>query len=191
LQKARYAFENPSSELANISENLNRTETFVNILAYLQKHARARFYLAGQYGSYAFLETVAFFKDSHSYAVAGGIEFLPPAAGYQGQTSGIRGSVNLGYKRLDILDPLQKDYAGLAGDIGVSLGIMKLTALRLFFSRGPQFSVYSGRAYYLETSYAVGLSRSLTRLISFTYDFSYLTNQYSAEETVGGIALPK
>jgi len=191
FRKAKYDFKDLTSEPSSISENLNRTETFVNIVAYLEQHPRARFYLAGEYGSYRFAESASSFKDSRSYGAFGGIEFLPPAAGYEGQTSGRRGSVNLGYKRLDILDPLQKDYAGLAGDIRFSLGIMKLTAVRLFFSRGPQFSVYSGRAYYLETSYAAGLSRSLTRLVLFTYDFSYLTNQYSAGGTVGGIVLPK
>jgi hypothetical protein len=55
---------------------------------------------------------------------------------------------------------------------------MKLTALRLFFLRGPQFSAYSGLTYYLQTSYGAGLSRSLSRHVVLTYDFSYSRNDY-------------
>jgi hypothetical protein len=185
-QRSSYRYENLTPEFPNISESLNRTESFVNFFAYLQQQSRARFYLEGQYGSYMFADELSRFKDSRSYGIYGGVDFLPPAGGFEGQTSGIRGSINLGYKRLDVLDPIQKDYSGLSGDIMISLGIMKLTALRLFFSRGPQFSVYSGQTYYLQTVYGVGLSRSLSRHVLFTYDFAYSRNDYPPEEAVGG-----
>jgi hypothetical protein len=185
-QRSRYRYENPSVEFPDISVSLNRTESLVNLMAYLQQRSRARFSLQAQYGAYAFSEEVARYKDSRSYGIFGGVEFLPPEGGYEGQTSGVRGSINLGYKYLDILDPLQKDYSGMAGNAEISLGIFKLTALRLFFSRGPQFSAYSGVNYYVQTAFGVGLSRSLSRHVIFTYDFAYGRSDYPAEEVSDG-----
>jgi hypothetical protein len=171
---------------SDVQDNLNRTESSANLVMYIEQGARARFYVDGEYGSYAFTDRALSFKDSRSYGVYAGVEFLPPVAGYEGQISGIRGRINMGYKRLDILDPLQEDNSGLAGDIGISLEIMKLTALRLFFSRGPQFSAYSGRTYFLQTAYGAGIGRSLARNILFTYDYGYSRNDYPGVETAGG-----
>jgi hypothetical protein len=184
-QRSSYNYENPPAGFPNISDSLNRTESFVSLIAYLQQQSRNRFYLQGQYGSYPFAEEVSRFKDSRSYGIYAGVEFLPPLGGYEGQTSGMRGSINLGYKHLNVLDPLQQDYSGLSGNIGISLGIKKLTALRLFFSREPQFSAYSAKTYYLQTAYGVGLSRALSRHVLFTYDFAYSRNDYPAGEITG------
>ena len=179
-------YENLTSGFVNVSEALDRTETHVDAMAYLQQHSRVRFYLDGQYGSYVFAESVSRFKDSRSYGISGGAEFLPPAAGYEGQTSGIRGSINIGYQSFNVLDPLQKDYSGLSGNTAVSIGIMKLTALRAFFFRGPQFSVYSSQTYYLQTFYGAGLVRSLARHVLFAYDFYYGRDDYSGGGISGG-----
>ena len=181
-RRTRYNFENSTSEFANNSENLNRIENLVNLIGYLQQRSKARFYLDGEYGSYVFAADVSHLRKSKSYGVYAGVDFIPSAAGFEGQTSGIRGSAKIGYQYLDVLDPSQKDFSGLAGDIGVSLGIMKLTALRFFFSRGSQFSVYAGRTYYLETACGMGLRRSLTKHIVFTYDLGYSRNDYPAGE---------
>jgi hypothetical protein len=185
-RRSRYRYENPSTEFPGISTSLNRTDNLVNLMAYLQQRSRARFSLQAQYGSYVFSEEVARYKDSRSYGIFGGVEFLPPEGGYEGQTSGVRGIINVGYKYFDVIDPLQKDYSGLAGNAGIALGIFKLTALRLFFSRGPQFSTYSGVNYYVQTACGVGLSRSLSRHMLFTYDFAYGRSDYPAEEVSDG-----
>jgi len=184
-QRTRYAYENLVSETTDIRANLDRTESFARFLAYLQPRLRVRLYLQGEYATYSFAARVSSFKDSRSYGVYTGAEFMPPEGGYESETSGTRGGLSLGYKRLDVIDPLQKDYSGLAGSAAVSLGIMRLTALRLFFSNGPQFSTYSDRIYYRQTAYGAGLSRSLSRHVVFTYDFSYSRISYPAAEIVG------
>jgi hypothetical protein len=184
-RRLAYNFENLTSEEVDIRQSLNRTENYVDFKVYVQK-TRSRFYLGGEYGSYAFTEPVASFKDSRSQGISAGVEFLPPLGGYKGETAGLRGSINIGYKRLNVLDPVMKDYSGLSGNTRVSLGIIKLTALHFFISLGPQFSVYSSRTYYLQTSYGAGLARSLTRNILFDYDFYYSRNIYSIQEVNGG-----
>jgi hypothetical protein len=68
---------------------------------------------------------------------------------------------------------------------------MRFTAIRAFFSRGPQFSVYSGLTYYLQTIYGVGLARSLSRKTTLTYDFYYGRNEYPGGVTIGGEAFGK
>jgi hypothetical protein len=186
FRRSKYNYEDQASAVSNVSASLDRTESYVNLSAYFQQHARLRYYLDGEYGSYSFTEDVARFKNSRSYSIYGGVEFLPPEGGFEGQTSGVRGRVNLGYKNFDILDPQQKDFTGLVGNTGISIGIMKLTAVQAFFSRGPQFSVSSGLSSYLQTTYGAGLARSLTRKILFTYDFSYSRNDYPSGIIVDG-----
>jgi hypothetical protein len=189
-RRSEFRYENLTSGTFSFSENLNRKESFVNFTAYLQQRSKTRFYLDGEYGSFAFTETISGFKDAKSYGVYGGVEFLPSTEG-QGETTGLSGRINLGYKRLDVLGHGAKDYAGLVGNTGVSIGIMRFTAIRAFFSRGPQFSVYSGLTYYLQTIYGAGMARSLSRKTTLTYDFYYGRNEYKAGETVGGEPLGK
>jgi hypothetical protein len=183
-RRSTYNYENLTSGTINISENLNRKESYVNFTAYLQQHSKTRFYLEGEYGSFTFTETISGFKDARSYGVYGGVEFLPSTEG-GGQTTGVSGRINLGYKRLDVLGHGAKDYSGLSGNTSISIGIMRFTAIRVFFSRSPQFSAYSGLTYYLQTVYGVGLARSLSRKTTLTYDFSYGQNEYKGEETIG------
>ncbi len=190
IRRSTYNYENLTSGAVNISENLNRKESYINFMAYLQQHSKTRFYLDGEYGSITFAETISGFKDARSYGVYGGIEFLPPAEG-QGQTTGFRGRINLGYRHLDVLSHGAKDYSGLGGNTDVSIGIMRFTAIRAFFSRGPQFSAYSGLTYYLQTVYGVGLARSLSRKTTLTYDLYYGRNEYAGGVTIGGEAFGK
>jgi hypothetical protein len=183
-RRSEFRYENLTSGDINIQGALNRRESFVNLSAYLQQHSKTRFYLDGEYGSFAFTETISGFKDARSYGLYGGVEFLPSAEG-QGQTTGVSGRINLGYRRFDVLGHGAKDYSGLVGNTDVSIDIMRFTAIRAFFSRGPQFSAYSGLIYYLQTVYGVGLARSLSRKTTLTYDFSYGRNEYKGGETIG------
>jgi len=185
-QWSKYKYENLSDEFPDIRASLDRTQSQVDFTAYLQQRSRVRFYLAGRYGSYIFAERVSSFKDSHSYNASAGLEFLAPEGGFEGLTAGLRGSIDLGYKRLNFLNPLLKDYSGLSGNAAISVGIMKLTALRLFFAMGPQFSAYTGLAYYRQTAFGAGLSRSLTKHAAITYDFGYSRNDYPAADVVTG-----
>lgn len=183
--RTKYTYEYLASETTDIGANLDRIESFARALAYLQQKSRVRLYLNLEYGTYTFTDRISSFKNSRSYGSYAGLEFVPPAGGYDTETSGMRGSLSLGYKHLNVIDPSQKDYSGLAGSAEVSLGIIRRTALRLFFSRGPQFSVYSGQTYYLQTAYGAGLSRSLSRHVNFIYDFSYSRNNYTARGAGG------
>jgi len=189
-RRASHNYENLTSGDINIRTALNRKESFVNLMVYLQQSSKTRFCLGGQYGFFAFMETVSGFKDSRSYGISAGVEFLPSAEAGGGST-GVRGSINLGYERFDGLSHGAKDYSGVVGDTSVSIGIMRFTAIRASFSRGPQFSAYSGLTYYLETVYGIGLARSLSRRISLTYDFYYGRNVYPGGVTPSGEILEK
>ena len=189
-RRSELRYENLTQGTFEFSMNLNRRESFINLSAYLQQHSKTRFYLNGEYGSFAFTDAAARVRDSKSYGIYGGIEFIPAAEGVE-QTAGVRGRINLGYRRFDVLSHGAKDYSGVVGDTSVSIGIMRFTAIRASFSRGPQFSAYSGLTYYLETVYGIGLARSLSRRISLTYDFYYGRNVYPGGVTPSGEILEK
>lgn len=177
-------YENPEEGEFN-QGILNRNENYINITASLQGTTRTRFFLDAEYGSFVFTEAISSFKDSRSYGIYGGIEFLPPTAGSE-QSRGIQGSFNLGYKRFDILDPEHKDYKGLVGNTNIMLNIFKLTTLSGAFIRDVQFSVYSGIGYYIQSVYMAGISRDLTKRINISYSLTF--NQYDyVEPEVGGI----
>lgn len=180
-----YTYDNPPDSAYNISADLNRREDFLNITAYLQRVSKTRFFLTGEYGSYAFSEAVSSFKDSRSYGVYGGVEFLPSLEG-EGQTKGIQGTVNLGFKHFNVLDPQLKDYSGLVGNTSVSIGVFKLTSVRGFFSRDVQFSAYSSVTYYIMTSYGGGISRSLSKRSRLEYDLTFSRGTYPSDETIAG-----
>jgi hypothetical protein len=181
-QRTKYAYENLSSVATDISANLDRTESFARFLVYLRQRSRVRFYLDAEYGVYRFTNIASSYRDSRSYGAYAGVEFVPPEGGYETETSGMRGSLSVGYKRLNIINTTLKDYSGLAGNVAASLGIIRRTALRVFFLRGPEFSAYSSAIYYVQTSYGAGLSRSLSRHVVFIYDFSYSRGNYPAAE---------
>lgn len=179
-RSSTYRYDNPPDSSFNISETLNRREDFLNITAYLQQVSRTRFFLSGQYGSYVFAEAASSFKDSRSYGVYGGVEFLPSPEGRR-EDRGIQGTINLGYMRLDVLAPQTKDFSGLAGNTSVSIGVFKLTSVRGFFSRDMQFSAYSSLAYFITTNYGGGLSRLLSRRARLEYDLSFYRGAYPTE----------
>jgi hypothetical protein len=177
-------YENPDQGEINWGL-LNRQENRINLAAFLQGPTRTRFFLAAAYGSYVFKETTSSFKDSRSFGFFGGIEFLPPPAD-SGQTRGIQGSLNLGYKYFDVLDPERKDYEGLVGNTSVAINLIKFTTFRGVFIRDVQFSVFSDVGYYIQTVYGGGISRALTKRINFSYDLSFGRNDYVGGED-GGI----
>jgi hypothetical protein len=186
FRSSTYKYENPADSSYNISETLNRRENFFNFTTYLQQVSKTRFFLAGEYGSYVFTEAVSRFKDSRSYGIYGGVEFLPSPEG-QGPTNGVQGTLNLGFKRFNFLDPQTKDYSGLVGNTSVSIGVFKLTSVRAFFSRDVQFSAYSSVAYYIMTNYGGGIFRMLSRRSRVEYDLFFGHGNYSSGLTqVGG-----
>jgi len=185
-QTSMYTYDNPVDSGYNISENLNRREDFLNFTAYLQQISKRRFFLDVEYGAYVFKEAISSFKDSRSYGLYGGVEFLSTSEGRR-QTRGVQGEIKLGYRYFDILDPQRRDYSGLVGNTSVSIVLMKLTSVQGFFARDVRFSVFRSLTYYLITSYGGGLSRSLTRKSRLEYGLSFSRGVYPSDETIDGI----
>lgn len=185
-RSSTYVFENPIDSIFNW-EILNRREDYTNLTAYFQGLIRTRFFLDAEYGSFVFSQPISSQRDSRSFGIYGGIEFLPPPIGRE-QDTGIQGSLNLGYKRFDVLDPERKDFEGLVGNTSIAINIIKFTTIHGSFARDIQFSVYSDLAYYIQTIYGAGISRTITRRIDFAYDFSVSQNDY-VEGDVSGYEL--
>jgi hypothetical protein len=182
----RYEYEPSADGSINIGLNLNRTERYFNLTGYLQQVARSRLYMDAEYGSFSFKEPLSRNKDSRSYGLFIGLEFLP-APEKQEQGKGIEGKINFGYKSFDFLDPRRPDYRGLVGNSSLVLRLVERTALRAGFTRDIQFSAFSDIAIYIQTSVGAGLSYAFTRMISFLYDFSYNRNKYVQIQNVGSL----
>lgn len=185
---ADYDHEDAVFSGTNIAERLNRIENLFDLVVYLQPSARARFFLDGQYGTYALPETTEITRDAQSYGIFGGLEFIP-REGELVPAARVQGSISLGYIRFDMKAPQFVDGAGLAGTVNLSVGLLRRTTTRAFFSRGFQFSVYSGASYYIATSYGAGITRLLSRRVSMSYGFSFGRSDYPEAEGGGGIPL--
>ncbi len=170
----------------DIAEQLNRREDLFDLVTYVQPNPRVRFFLNGEYGTYAFKEEPAAARDAHSYGVFGGFEFLP-REGEMVPAARVQGRVSLGYLYFDIKDPQFVDGSGLAGTADLSVEILRRTTIRGFFSRGFQFSIYSGASFYLATNYGGGISRALSRRASLSYDLSFGRTAYPEDDGGGGL----
>jgi len=170
----------------NISERLGRREDFFDFVTYVQPGPRTRIFVDGQFGTYKFTAAEAANRDAKSYAFFGGVEFIP-RTGEVLQRLGIRGSVSLGYTRLDIDEPGVPDGSGITGEADISFEFLKKTTGRITFSRGFQFSIYSGASFYLTTRYGAGIARRLSRRSSLNYDFSYTNNDYPGDSGFEGV----
>ena len=185
---ARYDFGEAEFGGTSIAETLNRKEDYFDLVTYLQPTSRVRFFVDGQYGKYTFTEATSSFRDARSYGLFGGLEFIP-RVGEVLQKIGVQGSVSLGYMHFDIDDPALVDGSGFTGEANISAKLMKKTTVRAFFSRGFQFSIYSGSTYYLSTSYGGGISRLLSRKAALSYDVSFGRSSYPPADAGGGESL--
>jgi hypothetical protein len=189
LRYHRSAFDYVDPEGLSIRENLNREESFVDLKAFLQRVARTRFSLDGEYGTYTFTADPTHLRDAQRFAIYGGIEFIPPTEG-GAESRGISGTVHLGYAKLDIRDPLQKDYSGLSGSATLAVNFIRHLGLRGFFEKGAEFSVFSGVSYYVQTSFGGGLTRYFSRRVTLSYDVSLSRIDYS-ESGIEGQPTPE
>lgn len=169
----------------SLSDSLNRKEDYFNFITYIEPSPKVRFFVDGQFGSYAFTKEEFRVRDARSYGIfGGGVEFIPKI-GEQLATVAIEGSLRLGYQRLDVIDSRFVDGSGFTGAADVSVSFMKKNTARAFFSRGFQFSVFSGSSYYLSTAYGGGISRLLSRKVTFSYDISFGRSSYPEDEAAG------
>ena len=171
----------------SIAETLNRKENYFDFVTYLQPSSRARLFMDGQYGTYTFTEAASSFKDTRSYSVFGGLAFVP-REGEASPIEPVQGSISLGYKLFDILDPLLTGGSGFVGAVDISAGLFKRTTGRAFFSRDFAFSAYSSGTFYLSTTYGGGISRRMSRRATFSYDLSFSRSSYP-EVNDGGIPI--
>ena len=170
----------------NIAEALNRKEHVFDLATYLQPNPRVRFSLDGQYGNYVFPEETGASRDAQSYGVFGGFELIP-REGELVEAMKVQGNASLGYVRLDMKDPQFVDGSGLSGAVNLSVEFMKRTRARVFFSRGFQFSVYSGARYYFSTIFGGGITRYLSRRAFVGYDLSFGRTYYPTDTAEGSI----
>jgi hypothetical protein len=170
----------------NIAEALNRKEDYFDFITYIQPTTRVRFFVDGQYRTYAFTEITSRFRDVRSYGLFGGVEFIP-RVGEGLQNVGMRGSVRLGYQRLDFIDSQFVNGSGFTGAVDVSVSFMKKNAAHASFSRGFQPSVFSGSSYYLSTTYGGGISRLLSRKASLSYEISFGRSLYPGSGAPEGV----
>jgi hypothetical protein len=186
-KRKEYSYGDAEYEGMSLSETLNRKENFSDIITYLQPNSRVRFYMDGQFGTYSFTHPASTFKNSRSYGVLGGLEFIPRPGETQ-RSSGIRGTISLGYKRFDVILPQLADGSGLVGTADVSAGLFKKTMARLAFSRDFQFSAYSDATFYTAMGFAGGITRFLSRKASLSYDLSFSRSSYPESGGAGGIS---
>jgi len=156
----------------DIAQYLNRIEDVADLNFYVQPSPRIRFFMSGQYGKYDFLDEADPSRDAQSYGIFGGAEFLPKE-GELLEATGIEGGFSLGYQELDLKDPYFVDGSGITGQGDISFQFLRRTRLQAFFSRGFQFSIYSGVSYYLATTLGGGVTRQFSRKTAFHYVFSY------------------
>lgn len=168
-----------------LAETQNRREGFLDLITYIQSNPRIRLFFNGQFGKYKFTETISAFRDAQSYGVFGGLDFVPGEAG-SSRPGGMEGRIGLGYMRLDINDPERIDGSGFAGNASISIGFMEKTTGRVFFSRGYEFSIFSGSTFYISTSYGAGITRLLSRRASLSYDLSFGLSKYPEDGVVEG-----
>ena len=184
----RLDYSDPGTEDIDIAEVLNRTENKFGAAFYLQPNPRYRIVLEGQYGTYDFPEGEESTRDARSYRVTGGIE-ITPREGEVVEAAGIQGNISLGYVSLDMRNPLFLDGSGLAGDIDLSIEVLRRTIARAFFSRGFQFSVIYGASYYFATAYGGGLTYRLSRRVFVSYGLSFGRSDYP--ESAAGNGVPQ
>jgi len=183
----RYNYGELSLGEANVAQNLNRVEGFADLVSYIQPGAHVRFFLDGQYGRYAFTEIVNRQRNADSYAVFGGLSFLPPE-GDEPPAQPFQGNICVGYKYFDILNPAYPNGSGLVGLIDVSANVFKRTIARAYVSRDYAFSVFSDAAFYLSTALSGGLSYQLTTALTLNYDFAFTRGKYPQSSPLGSAA---
>ena len=107
----------------------------------------------------------------------GGAEFIPAERDIP-IVRGFQGAATLGYMRLDMRDSFFRDSSGLVGEAIVMARLSKRMTGQLLFSRGYQFSIYSGASYFFSTTMGAGLTRHLSKKADLTYDFTYGRTSY-------------
>jgi hypothetical protein len=178
---SRFDYSDQEFNGTSLAETLARQEQNLDLVAYVQPSSRTRLSLDAQYGTYVFANQMSNLRDSRSYGIFGGVEFIP-RAGEVVRGAGIRGSLKLGYQRLDLIDPSLKDGEGFTGEGDIIFDLSRKTSAHVFYFRGFDFSVFSSSTYYLSGNFGAGLSQRLSRATTLSYDASFGRTAYPGEE---------
>jgi len=173
----QYDYGDAEFEGVSLADRLNRNEEFVDLISYVQPSPRLRLSLDGQYGTYEFRRVALGLRDAESFAFFAGVEFIPGERDFQ-LLRGFRGTASLGYMRLDMRDPLLRDGSGIVGSASVTARLSRRMTGELLFSRGFQFSIFSGSSFFLETLAGATVTRHLTKRASLSYRFLYGQTSY-------------
>lgn len=166
---AKYVYGEDNFAGFDLAEALNRRENSADLVAYVQPGSKTRFFIDGQYSSYAFTEAASRGRNARSFGAFSGLSFIPR----QDDDSPVappQGNISIGFKYFDFLDPALVDGSGFVGAIDVSMGLFPKTSARAFFSRDFIYSAYSNGTYFMSTSYGAGIGRRLTRRATANYD---------------------
>ena len=185
IRGARLNYRQPAYEGISIDRELNRNEYYADAFLYFQPGMRSRLFLNGQLGLYDFRYSESKFKDSHTYAVFGGLEFIP-ALGSPRPV--FEGNFNIGYMYLDLKNRQFKDASALVGNGNILLNLSRWLSLQAYYSRDFSVSVYSSLLHYLQTTYGGGLRFTLSKRVTLGNDFAQGLSKYplSQEESLTG-----
>jgi hypothetical protein len=184
----KYEHEDTAGEEGLIGNSLDRWEQYFDCIVYIQSNSQARFFVDGQYGTSEFTEAAESFKNARSYGIFGGLDFIPES-GDEAESRRIQGRIGLGYMKFDMIDPERADGSGFMGNANISARMIKKTTLRAFFSRGFQYSIYSGATYYVSTNFGGGVGRLLKKHIFLSYDVVFSSSRYPEDTSAGGVSL--
>lgn len=158
-----------------LDEVLDRKESFADMILYFQPTTKYRFYLDGQVGEYNFKYFESKIRNSYSYALYGGLMFLPaPSTG----RATLQGGFNIGYKYLDPKSPQFNDASDIVGNGQITLDLRPSITIRAFYSRDFNVSIYSSLLHYLNTAYGGGFTFHIRNRVDFGNQITLSTSNY-------------
>jgi Putative beta-barrel porin 2 len=181
----RFEYEDIEYAGASLADRLNRVEDLLDGIVYVQPGPRWRPFLDGQYGVFTFTGEGSVLRNAKNYGFFAGVEFIP-ITGEAESRRGFQGAFRLGYRRLEVTDPGVADGSGFSGEGDVTFDLTSKTSIHALFSRGFEFSIYSGAVYYVSTNYGGGLAQRLSRRTSLAYEISL--GRMSYPEDTGGLS---
>lgn len=164
----------PDEEIL-LSRAFNREEQSGNFEFYYRIRSESFLFIHGGYTEYNFENIEARWRDSYSYQIYTGIRF--PVLG------NVRGTVSLGYKKLDSKRVSKKGFSGLVGNTSLDIRIRRF-GFRFLYDRDCRFSYWTNNIFFLEDNYGAGISFYLTQFLRLDYDFSYGRSNYPEATTV-------
>jgi hypothetical protein len=140
------------------------------------------------YGSYQ-EDTFAFFPIRDTTSKSGMATFRIAADAI------VTGTVTIGYKDMQAVDPLTKPYRGLTASAGISYPLLELGRFTFVFVRGTEYSFDAGEAYYVENSAAIAYTNRLignsdiqVRLGRSLFDYSARVDNPPHKDTLDSAA---